>query len=298
MIDDSKIGIVTVLYNEKHVLQGFMESLAAQTFKRFILYVIDNSENNEAIDETKRLSSLLNIETIFTKNNTNLGVAKGNNQGIMQAIDQKCSHVLLINNDTEFEDRLVEKLLWGMDENSCEMIVPKMYYYGKGKKIWCAGGDFNKLYGFHTRHYGENEIDNGQYSTSKQIDYAPTCCMLINKCVFDEIGYMDEKYFVYSDDADFCYRSLEKKIKLFYFANATLYHKVSSSTGGSQSNFSIYYANRNLIYFSKKHCNLYLFIYILIFYQIKYFIKLFPLRRFTFKQFKLVQKAYFSGLNL
>jgi len=297
MNNEPKIGLVTVLYNGIEVLEGFFESLVKQTYKNYILYVIDNSPDDLALDEAKQLASKFDIPSEFINNNANLGVAKGNNQGTIKAIEDGYSHILFINNDTEFESTLFQKILDGLADNHCDMIVPKMYYYDVPKKIWCAGGEFRKFYGFHTRHFGENDIDIGQFEEVKEIDYAPTCCMLIKKEVFDQIGYMDEKYFVYSDDADFCYRALKQNIKLYYLPNAHIWHKVSTSTGGSQSDFSTYYANRNLIYFSKKHSNIFLWIYILGFYQVKFFLKLL-LGKFSFKQFKLAQKAYIDGVKI
>jgi len=296
MIANQKTGIITVLYNGKNVLHGFFESLSRQTFKNYILYVIDNSPNDEAIEEAKRLADYHKIPVEFIKNDDNYGVAKGNNQGIQKALTANCEYILLLNNDTEFENELIEKLFIGINESLCDMITPKIFYYDDPKKIWCAGGEFRKLYGFHTKHFGEGETDNGQFGEIKKIDYAPTCCMLIKKSVFDEIGYMDEKYFVYSDDADFCFRALKKNLVLIFLPNAHLWHKVSTSTGGRQSDFSTFYANRNLIYFSKKHSNIFLLSYILIFYQIKYLSKLI-LNKFSFKQFRIAQIAYFNGIR-
>lgn len=294
MINEPKIGLVTVLYNGIEVLQGFFESLAKQTYKNYILYVIDNSPNEDALNEAKRLADSYNIPAEFVYNNANLGVAKGNNQGIEKALYDGCTHVLLINNDVEFEEELMEKLIQGLNENNCEMIVPKMYYFDEPNKIWCAGGEFRKWYGYHTRHFGENETDKGQFDEIKKIDYAPTCCMLIKSEVFHKIGYMDEKYFVYSDDADFCYRALNQNVKLYYLPSGKLWHKVSTSTGGSQSDFSIFYANRNLLFFCFKNTLWWYHIYAIIFYQFKYFVKLL-VGKFSISQYKLAQKAFFKS---
>ena len=64
---------------------------------------------------------------------------------------------------------------------------------------------------------------------------------------------MDEVYFVYYDDSDFLWRVRKHHKKLIYVPTSTLYHKVSVSTGGSESSFSIKYSNRNQIFFIKKN---------------------------------------------
>jgi GT2 family glycosyltransferase len=77
-----KIGIVTVLYKSESVLPEFFESLEAQTYKNFILYIVDNKspDNSLAISEAFKTKST--FETVVIANDDNYGVAKGNNIGI------------------------------------------------------------------------------------------------------------------------------------------------------------------------------------------------------------------------
>jgi GT2 family glycosyltransferase len=64
---------------------------------------------------------------------------------------------------------------------------------------------------------------------------------------------MDERYFVYSDDADFVWRMSMQNIRIRFASKVFVLHKVSSSTGGGLSPFSVYYANRNRIFFIRKN---------------------------------------------
>ncbi len=295
MHQQPKIGLVTVLYNGKEVLSDFFESVAKQTYKNFIVYIIDNSPNDEAVTEAQRCVSLYNINAVFIKNNDNVGVAKGNNQGIKAALENECEYTLLINNDTVFKENLLQFLLNGMLECNCEMIVPKMYYYDEPSKIWCAGGDFKKINGYITVHYGENSIDDGKFKSPLRVNYCPTCCMMISKSVFYKIGFMDEKYFVYSDDADFCYRALQNRIALYTYPSALLWHKVSSSTGGILSDFYLYYGHRNLLYFIKKHMSLIYYLYAIVFYQCKFIAKLI-LQKWSLTNYITAQKGFCNGI--
>jgi GT2 family glycosyltransferase len=274
MSKEPKIGLVTVLYNGKEVLEGFFKSLGKQTYKNSILYVIDNSPNKEAFDLAKKLAKDHNINAEFVYNNANLGVAKGNNQGIELALKDKCEYVLLLNNDIEFDANTIENMVTFAEENNEEIMVPKIYYYGTNK-IWMAGGHISKLKGT-TPHRGNMEEDLGQYDNIEYINYAPTCFMLIKKNVFENVGLMDEKYFVYYDDTDFVWRANKKGYKILYYPKVIVYHKVSFSTGGGESLFSIYYLTRNRIYFIKKNFSLfYRFISLSFFYTtrgIKYFL--------------------------
>jgi hypothetical protein len=64
---------------------------------------------------------------------------------------------------------------------------------------------------------------------------------------------MDEQYFVYYDDTDFVWRLAQLGIRIRFVAAAVVLHKVSSSTGGGDSPFSVYYTNRNRVYFARKN---------------------------------------------
>ena len=251
MIDEPKIGLVTVLYNGIEVLEGFFKSLAKQTYENYVLYVIDNSPNDDALNEAIRLSNKFSINSIFTTNNDNLGVAQGNNQGIEKSLENECDYVLLLNNDIEFDSNTIEDMVDYAVKNSELIVVPKIYYYGTNK-IWMAGGYISKLKGI-SLHRGDGEEDTGQYDSIEYINYAPTCFMFIHREVFKDVGLMDEEYFVYYDDTDFVYRANEQGYKIVYYPLETVNHKVSFSTGGSESLFSIYYGNRNRVMFIKKN---------------------------------------------
>ncbi|WP_345952070.1 glycosyltransferase family 2 protein [Mucilaginibacter sp. PAMB04274] len=249
------VGLVTVLYKSDDVLEGFIKSLYEQTFTDYCLYLIDNDPNPQT---DKVLMDLLAIYPIqnykHIKSEFNYGVAKGNNEGIKLSLESKTSYTLLLNNDIEFDN--VNGLKSFVDlaiEKKESIVIPKILFYGTNK-IWMAGGKLIKYKGV-TIHAGEGDDDDGKYDVDKYFKYAPTCFMLIHNSVFKNVGLMDEKYFVYYDDTDFIYRCIVKGYQIYYYHNFKIFHKVSFSTGGDDSLFSIYYGRRNRIYFLTKNLN-------------------------------------------
>jgi hypothetical protein len=247
-----KIGIVTVLYNSAQVLEGFFASIEAQTYREFIVYCVDN----QSTDGSGDLCARRGLPYRLISNAANLGVAAGNNQGIRAAIADGCEYVLLINNDTEFESDLVAKLLEAARDDSVDMVCPKILYFDVPDVIWAAGGKFQPLFGHRCIHIGENEIDKGQYDKRRFVQYVPTCCVLIRRSVFEDVGLMDSRYFVYVDDVDFMFRAARAGKRLLYVPEATLLHKVGRLTGGEASPFSIRMGTRNRIFFHLKHFGL------------------------------------------
>ncbi|MBC8266996.1 MAG: glycosyltransferase family 2 protein [Flavobacteriales bacterium] len=300
-----KIGLVTITYNSDDVLKPFLDCVWKQSHNNIVLYVIDNAstDNTLSVLEKEQDSRL-----IIIKNKSNYGVAKANNQGIKKAIEDGCDQVLIINNDVEFEREMISKLLKVQNEKNCSLVTPKMMYFDNPKKIWYAGSWFVKSKGFLPLHRGMEEIDTGQYDEIKKIEYAPTCCLLAKKEIFEDIGFMDEKYFVYFDDTDFSYRIFKNgKHKMYYAPNISFFHKVGSLTKSFKTekkrtyrgNFFLKQTTRNHIYFLKKIGGLYAYCFIcLLFFKNNIRILVNPKIRKNSSTFWLINKSYFEGLLL
>lgn len=247
-----KIGVVTVLYNSENVLDDFFRTLDAQTYRNFVLYVIDNNSADASLSKCIQLSGKVSFETKIFPEKTNWGVAKGNNIGIINALADCCDYVLLSNNDIVLEKDTIQNLYDGLKKMKASMAVPKIYFHNTNL-IWAAGGYFSYFKGS-TPHIGYMQKEHGQFDVFRMIDFAPTCFMLIKAEVFHKVGLMDEKYFVYFDDSDFVWRAVKgSSVKLAYIPTSVLQHKESTCTGGSRSDFSIFYFARNQRYFIRKN---------------------------------------------
>ncbi len=251
MPETPKIGIVTVLYNCESVLEGFFESLNSQKYKNLKLYIIDNNSSDGGLELSRRLAEESWVETEIFAEKENWGIAKGNNIGIRKALADGCDYVLLANNDTEFDPDTIATMMESMLGDECKLLVPKIYYYDT-RKIWCAGGRFGLRQPNY--HFGVRKDDSPKYNRPRYIDYAPTCFMLIDREVFEKVGIMDERYFVYFDDTDFIWRAVKiHGYKMKYEPKASLLHKVSSSTKKMKSYFSWHFHHRNSAYFMNKY---------------------------------------------
>jgi GT2 family glycosyltransferase len=250
MARENLIGVVTVTYNSAEVLPAFLRCMAAQTQREYILFAVDNASK----DETTRILRECNQDRLrIICNSENRGIAEGNNQGIRAALKTGCQSVMLINNDTEFGPTLIAQLDEGLAANRVEMTCPKIVYHDEPERIWAAGGKFQPWLGYRSIHLGEGEIDRGQHNVARLVTYVPTCCVLIKQEVFQKVGLMDERYFVYVDDVDFMYRAMKAGVKLMYLPQAKLQHKVGGLSGGEDSPFAIQYGTRNRAFFLLKH---------------------------------------------
>ena len=205
--------------------------------------------------------------------------------------------MLFINNDTEFGPALLQQLADGVEEHQAEMAAPKIMFFGKEQIIWSAGGGFKSLRGYAGFHHGYGERDHGQYDSPRMVDHGPACCLLVRDSVFARIGMMDDRYFAYVDDSDFCYRAKRAGLKLVYLPWARVDHKAHSLTGGLGSDFMMRYTTRNRVYFMLKHFGPVRGLYYVPAYQFHLLFE-FLGRSFNLSKFLLRERAFFEGLRL
>lgn len=244
-----KIGVITVTYNSKQVIADFLSSLFAQTYQDWHLYVYENGSPNKInnlIDEYGK------VKITYVDLGANLGFAKANNIAIHQAIKDGCEAILLVNNDTVFDEHLLSGLVSSMQKQLAFVIAPKILCFPKKNIVWYGGGYFDPRQALKNIHIGMDQLDNGNYDVAGWQDFAPMCCTLIRKEAFEQIGFLDENYFIYYEDADWMYRLKLMGIRIWYEPSFVLYHKVSTLTGGAKSDFTVYHATKSKIYFIKK----------------------------------------------
>jgi GT2 family glycosyltransferase len=294
MPKSAKVGAVTVTYNSEKVIDAFLQCLLKQDHDDFVLYVIDNCSADSTLE---RVSHYQDPRIVVIANQSNVGVAEGNNQGIRAALAANCQFVLLVNNDTEFDPHLISNLYQGFQTYPCDMTVPKIMYHDRPDVIWYAGAAFSRSRGYSGPHWGVDCKDMGQFDVPRQVDYAPTCCMLLRREIFQRVGLMDTRYFLYFDDTDFCFRARRCGQKLYYLPNVRLFHKVSSLTGGRTSLVHILYTTRNHVYYLAKNLGWLHCLYYLPLYQLKIATK-FLAGSLSADGFRVSQEGFWEGVRM
>jgi GT2 family glycosyltransferase len=278
-----------VTFNAAPVLPGFLASLGRQDLRNTVLIAIDNASTDQTVDVLER--SALPIRLV--RNPANLGFAAAANRGIRAALELGCEAVLLLNNDTEFDAGLFDLLRRKLDRHRCDVISPKIVT--PGGKLWYGGGGFSRLRGYASEHYGMHRSDRGQFDRALEVDFAPACCLLIRSKVFRNVGYFDERYFVYFEDTDFCFRVRRAGHTIVYEPAARIVHQGGASTGGDASEFSIRFLTRNHVYFLLKNAGLSRALLCLPLYQLLLLVR--ALRgRSARREYGIAQRALIEGI--
>ena len=247
-----KVSIIVLTWNNYKDTKECLESLAKLEYPNYEIIVVDNASIDGSEEKLKREF----LQHIFIKNEENLGYAGGNNVGIKYAMENHADYVLLLNNDVIVDKRFLEPLvLIAQEDADIGVVGPKVYYYDKPNLINFAGSRINFWKGS-TPHIGSGEIDKGQYEEVKEEDYQDGCAILMKSEVINRIGLLDEKYFIYWEETDFCCRARQAGYKIMNVPQSKIWHKISSTMGRESPN-SIYYSTRSRIIFMRKFARAY-----------------------------------------
>lgn len=229
----------------------------------------------ECTEESKRSKeynypkkSLSNLFLI--KNNLNSGFAGGNNIGINYAIEIfDPDYILLLNNDTVVnKDFLNEMIFYAENNQKVGIIGPKICYYDIPNKIQVTQTKID-LWSGRNFLIGDGEIDQGQYDEIQITDYVPGSCFLIKRKVLNKVGLLNEEFYCYWEESDYCMSTKKFGYDCIYYPNSKIWHKVSKSTNKLKGILT-YYMTRNMFWFMKRHATNVQYIVFLIFYGLKF----------------------------
>ena len=245
------ISIITLNYNQSVVTLDFLESAKKLHYKNFEILVCDMA-SGENVTEIIHPEKYPNTRLLLSKEN--LGFAGGNNWGMRQA---KGDFYLIVNNDTIMTEDLLNKLLKPFQEDDTIAVTsPKIKYYDQPDMIQYAGFNPMNKYTGRTSIIGERELDRGQYDSSRITSGSHGCAMLVKKEVAEKTGMFPEKFFLYYEEWDWSARILKAGYKIWYTADATIYHKESLSVGKSNP-MKVYYHTRNRILYMRRNTSWY-----------------------------------------
>ena len=226
-----------------------LESLLRNDYQNFRVVVIDNLSQDESYEKLLEWCRDRDRFTVL-QTKINLGFAGGNNIGIKYALDNDADFILLLNNDTIVAEEFLSGLVKTAKEEEAGIIGCKILYYPDAL-IWYFGGKMSWLRGG-AYHPGKGRADHIIAKKPLKVDFVTGCMMLIKREVFNKIGLLDESYFLYNEDADYCMKAFKTGIKMVVDPLTIIYHKERSTDGGWKP-YHIYYLIRNKLIFIERY---------------------------------------------
>lgn len=250
------VSIIIVNYNTRDLLQRCLRSVYAETKEiSFEVFVVDNNSQDGSGEmlgvDFPHVTTILNIE--------NKGFSAANNQALTEA---KGQFVLLLNSDTKILDGTIQKMYRFMKDNpgigisGCKLL-------NEDGTLQQSCGNFPSMRNlfaeslFLNHFFPKLSATEGYFlrlnSLSKEmdVDVIKGAFMMIRSTVMKSIGFLDESFFMYTEETDFCYRAKKAGFRVVYSPNAEVVHY----EGGSVKDIFRHYEHIHTtqLYFLQKH---------------------------------------------
>ena len=253
-----KLSVVIVNYNVKHFLEQCLHAVEKAIANiEAEVYVVDNN----SVDGSNGMVIHKFPWVKLIANKKNLGFSKANNQAMRKAQGE---FILLLNPDTVVEEDTFGKVIHFMDKHpeagglGVKMIDGKGQFLPESKRglptPWVA---FYKIFGLaslfkKSKIFGRYHLSFLNNDQIHQVDVLAGAFMLMRKKVLDEVGLLDEDYFMYGEDIDLSYRITQAGYNNYYYPETTIIHyKGESTKKGSLNYVRMFYTA--MIIFARKH---------------------------------------------
>ncbi|MEI7643897.1 MAG: glycosyltransferase family 2 protein [Chloroflexales bacterium] len=205
-----------------------LESLRGLAYPNCRVLVVDNASSD---DSPARIAAD-HPEAELHRCAKNLGIAAGYNAGIQVALQRGADYVVPMNNDLECDPLFVAQMIATQRANpGCGIVMPKIFYYEERDRIWSTGA-YARWMPSNIVMRGRKRRDGPAFAHDAEIQFAPSCCLLLSRALAEEVPF-DDGYFFYYDDWDFCMQARKTGYRIMYASQARLWHKVSRSTKNS-----------------------------------------------------------------
>jgi GT2 family glycosyltransferase len=233
--EDKKVSIVVVNWNGKRFLKDCLDSLLAQTYANREIIFVDNGSADDSVRYVREHFPVVAVVALTG----NAGFTGGNAAGLKVA---RGEFISLVNNDTKVHERWLDNLVQPMlTDESVGICASKILFATNGTVNSAGDGITTAAVGFN---FGLNQKA-AQFNSLHRLFGACGAAVLYRRRMLDEIGFLDEDFFLYDEDTDQSFRAQLAGWKCVFVPTALVHHK-SNATSVRLSDIHVYYHARNL----------------------------------------------------
>lgn len=223
------VSIIVVAWNVQQLLEDCLKSVFEQTSGiDFEVIYVDNASEDNSVEMVKEKFPKVTI----IENDENMGFIIANNQGIEVS---KGQYVLLLNSDTIVLDNAIAKTVQFANQHTdaavigCKVLNPDMtlqrncFMYPSALNMFLTSTYLYKIFP-KNRFFGREHMTWWNFNEIREVETVCGCYSLVRKEAIDQVGMMDDTYFVYGDDPDWCYRFKEAGWKILFTPEPNIIH--------------------------------------------------------------------------
>jgi GT2 family glycosyltransferase len=235
--------IIILCYNGVVDTLACLASLRQVTYPSFDILVVDNASQDGTPEQVRQYFP----EVAVIETGANLGFAAGNNVGLRYTLEQGYDYALLLNNDTEVAPDFLTHLISAAQQNpEIGVVGPTIYYYDQPDLIWSAGGAINWKAGqtvMYTDAAGPQSSEQ-----PRAVAFVTGCALLISRTAIERAGLLDERFFMYYEETEWCVRVGRAGFTILHVPAAKIWHKIPLNARFDKE-YIAYYMTRNRLLF-------------------------------------------------
>ncbi len=204
--------------------------------------VVDNGSTDDSVVRIRRMHP----DILLIATNANLGYAGGNNVGVRHALEQGAEFLCILNNDVVVEPGALELMLAAIQARPDVGIVTPLVAERThdGDRVWALGAAVDHSTAAVTRLRAGEAAAAWREAAPYEVEVASGAAMLIHRRVFEQVGLLDEAFFLYYEEVDWCLAVRRAGFRILATPAAVVWHKVSASLN-RHSPVIDYYMTRN-----------------------------------------------------
>ena len=253
------VYIILLNWGQWELTLACLASLSKLRYSNYRVLVVENGSTNDSAARIQEWIDRQGAATaagrpaVFTmvRSPTNLGFARGNNLGIAEALRKNADYVWLLNNDTECDEHALSALITCSVRNDAAIVSSNVLLMADPSRSWYQGGWFNPLVA--TAHHTSFET----FERLKDRRFLTGCSLFMPASVIRRVGLLDERFFAYFEDVDYCIRAEAQRVPLRVTLESKVLHH-ASGTSGLRSEFSYRTNTESAVVFTAKHYPWYL----------------------------------------
>lgn len=231
------LTVLILNWNSRAYLEACLAALEAQTLQPERVVLIDNGSTDDSLAFVRDRFPQVELR----ENGGNLGFAAGNNTALAGL---ESNAAVLLNPDVVLSPDCLAALAAALAGDPRIGIAGAKLWYPDRKTIQHAGGTVRHPQAM-PGHYGFGERDSGQHDAARDVDYVIGGAAAVRREVLETVGLLDEGFFLYFEDADYCARARDAGYRVVYEPRATAVHVESAvAVKGSFSYFQRFHTGR------------------------------------------------------
>lgn len=238
-----KVSIIVLNWNRPGDTLECLGSIFELDYPNYEVIVVDNGSTDKSVQCIREHFP----QVVVIENEKNLGFTGGNNLAMEYASKRDADYFWLVNNDATTDPDTLKKLVETADKDAkIGLISPVVYFYGESDTVQFCGINLD-LEDFSFHDISLPSIPDGDVPI--KVNLLVGTALLIKRRVVDDIGYLDDKYFAYVEDFEYCMRAKRYGYLSMVVPSARVYHKDSQWKVKKRSPLVVFLRSRNTYYF-------------------------------------------------